>query len=170
MKLRHTELAERTLRDAYAMFPTGVTAVCAEIDSVPVGLAASSFVSVSIEPPLVSICIARTSTTWPRLKQADIVGVSVLGSDHSEAVRALARKSGDRFLNIVWERSDSGAIFVHGSSLWLECSIDEEVPAGDHHIVLLRVRALETYPAVAPIVFHSSAFAQLRMTAPYRAY
>ena len=97
MTLTRTVLDQQTLREAYAQFPSGVVAIAAEIDGVPVGLAASSFVSVSIDPPLVAVCIQNTSTTWPKLEAAPNIGVSVLGEAHNDAVRTLAAKTGDRW-------------------------------------------------------------------------
>jgi len=87
----------RALRDVYACFPSGVTALCALLDGVPVGIAASSFTTVSITPPLVSVCIQRNSTTWPLLQAAPRIGVSVLGELHGKVCRQLAAKTGDRF-------------------------------------------------------------------------
>lgn len=161
LRLTAEQLTSEILRSAYAMFPTGVTAVCAFIDSKPVGLAASSFVSVSIDPPLVSVCIAHSSTTWSLLRRAKRLGISVLGKGHREAARALAAKSADRFSGITWEHNEAGAVFLHDSALWLECSVADEILAGDHNIVVMNVLALESYPQVAPIVFHGSKFTQL---------
>ena len=77
----------RDLRDVYGAFPSGVVGLCALVDDVPVGMAASSFVAVSLEPPLVAVCVQRTSTTWPRLRDRPFVGVSVLGESHDLAAR-----------------------------------------------------------------------------------
>jgi flavin reductase (DIM6/NTAB) family NADH-FMN oxidoreductase RutF len=156
-----TELTSEVLRHAYGMFPSGVTAVCAMIDDKPTGMAASSFTSVSVEPPLVSVCVAHTSTTWPLLKRAERLGVSVLASDHSSVARSLSAKVGDRFANTAWDVSLHGAVFVHGSALWLDCRIEAEFRAGDHDIIVLRITALQPYPDVAPMVFHGSKFRQL---------
>lgn len=57
-----------------------------------------------------------------------------------------------------------GTVFVHGSTLWLECSIVNQVPAGDHDIVILGIASLKTYPDFAPIVFHRSGFRELAPT------
>lgn len=155
------ELTVDALRHAFGMFPSGVTAVCALIDDRPVGMAASSFTSVSLDPPLVSVCMAHTSSTWPVLKRSARLGVSVLASNHSMVARALSAKNGDRFADVSWEVSDTGAILLHGSALWLECIIEHEFRAGDHDIVVFRVTSLQPYPDVAPMVFHGSAFRQL---------
>jgi flavin reductase (DIM6/NTAB) family NADH-FMN oxidoreductase RutF len=159
--LTGTELTTEVLRHAYGIFPSGVTAVCALIDGAPVGLAASSFTSVSMDPPLVSVCVAHSSSTWPVLKTAPRFGVSVLASDHSDIARSLSSKTGDRFAEVSWEVTEQDAVLVHGSALWLDCSIEHEFRAGDHDIVVLRVAALQPYPDVAPMVFHGSKFREL---------
>ncbi len=149
------------LRRAYSCFPSGVTALCGLVDGRPDGMAASSFTSVSLEPPLVSVCVAHTSTTWPRLAELPTLGVSVLAEGHAALARSLASKSGDRFADASWMATDTGAVLLDGSALWLECVVDDLVRAGDHDIVLLGIRSLRTFPDVAPMVFHGSAFRQL---------
>lgn len=149
------------LRQAFGCFPSGVTALCAMIDGAPRGMAASSFTSVSLEPPLVSVCVARSSTTWPVLARADRLGVSVLASDHADVATSLSARVGDRFAGVAWEAGIGGAVFVHGATLWLACRIDSVLPAGDHEIVLLRIQNLQAYPDVSPMIFHCSGYRQL---------
>ena len=149
------------LRRAYACFPSGVTALCGLVGGLPDGMAASSFTSVSLDPPIVSLCVAHTSTTWPRLAALPTLGVSVLAEGHTELARSLSAKQGDRFAAARWTSTASGAVLLHGSTLWLECAVDSVVAAGDHDIVLLAVRSLCTFPDVEPMVFHGSAFRQL---------
>jgi flavin reductase (DIM6/NTAB) family NADH-FMN oxidoreductase RutF len=149
------------LRRAYGCFPSGVTAVCAAIGDEPVGMAASSFTSVSVDPPLVSVCVQNTSTTWPRLRERSRLGVSVLAHRQDTACRSLSNKHGDRFADVHWEPSADGAVFVHGATVWLDCSVHAEVPAGDHAIVLLRIHGLRADPDGEPLVFHGSRFRQL---------
>jgi flavin reductase (DIM6/NTAB) family NADH-FMN oxidoreductase RutF len=156
-------LTADVLRGAFASFPSGITAVAAIRDDQPRGLAASSFTSVSLDPPLVSVCIARTSTTWPALRAAPRLGLSVLAADHGHVARSLAAKGIDRFAGVSWERTPQGAVFVRGSALWLDCTRYDEFPAGDHEIALLGIQQLWTYPEVTPLVFHGSRFRQLHM-------
>jgi flavin reductase (DIM6/NTAB) family NADH-FMN oxidoreductase RutF len=151
----------RELRNAYACFPTGVTALCALVDGRPAGLAASSFTSVSLEPPLVSVCLQSNSTTWPQLRASPRLGVSFLGVYHDIACRQLSAKTGDRFAGISWEASAAGAVFIDGASVWLECLIDQCIAAGDHEIALLRIETLKVEPDVSPLVFHASRFREL---------
>jgi flavin reductase (DIM6/NTAB) family NADH-FMN oxidoreductase RutF len=149
------------LRRAYGAFPSGVTAVCALRDGAPVGLAASSFVSVSMDPPLVSICVQRTSATWPLLADRDRLGVSVLGADQAAACRQLAGPAAGRFTGLVHHATPEGAVLLTGAAAWLDCSLHDVVDAGDHVLALLRVEALATHDGVAPIVFQASRFHRL---------
>jgi flavin reductase (DIM6/NTAB) family NADH-FMN oxidoreductase RutF len=154
-------LSPAELRSVFAAFPTGVAAVAAVMGGAPTGLAASSFVPVSLDPPLVSVCIARASTTWPALRTAARLGISVLGC-HQEAVsRQLAATGGERFTGLSWRATAHGAVLLPESSAWFDCSVEQEIPAGDHDIVLLRVHDLGA-TAVMPLVFHASTYRRLQ--------
>ncbi|MCW4352393.1 flavin reductase family protein [Hoyosella sp. YIM 151337] len=154
-------LDSRELRQAYAAHPSGVVALCATTDGERTGMALSSFVPVSLEPPLVAVCIQNTSTTWPKLLRAEALGISVLGTEHTAAVRALASKSGDRFAGVHTESRRSGALFLAGSPLTLEVTVHDVVAAGDHQLVLLAVRDVTVWDEGAPLVFHRSSFHRL---------
>ncbi|HEX4559842.1 MAG TPA: flavin reductase family protein [Mycobacterium sp.] len=149
------------LRQAFGCFPSGVTAFCGLLHGVAEGMAASSFTSVSLDPPLVSVCVANTSSTWPKLATLHRLGLSVLAGDHAPIARALASKTGDRFSGVDWMATDGGAVFVHGATLWLECAPFKRIQAGDHEIVVLQIVSLAMYPDVAPMVFHRSGFREL---------
>jgi flavin reductase (DIM6/NTAB) family NADH-FMN oxidoreductase RutF len=148
-------------RHAFACFPTGVTAICALVDGVPVGMAASSFTSVSLEPPLVSVCMQNSSSTWRKLAPAPRLGVSFLAATQEIASRQLAAKAGDRFAGIAWHSTTEGAVFIGGAAVWLDCSIHQRIAAGDHEIVLLQIETLKIQPEVSPLVFHASRYRQL---------
>ena len=156
MKLSHA-----SLREAYGQFPSGVIAVAAAVGGTPVGMAASTFVPVSLDPPLVSFCVQNSSTTWPKLRTRPRLGVSVLGEAHDHAARVLAAKTGDRFAGLATVSTRGGAVFIDGTCVWLEGSVNQLVPAGDHTIVVLRVTDLTVHPDVSPIVFHRSMFRRL---------
>lgn len=157
----NNKLTPTSLREAFGHFPCGVVAIAAQVDGTRVGLAASTFVLVSLEPPLVSFCVQNTSTTWPKLQSVPMLGISVLGEAHDEAARTLAAKTGDRFAGLETVSNDSGAVFIKGTGLWLESAVEQLVPAGDHTIVVLRVNEVTVDAEVAPIVFHRSGFRRL---------
>ncbi|MGI9126348.1 MAG: flavin reductase family protein [Mycobacterium sp.] len=157
------------LRRAFAHFPSGVVAVCADTGTERIGMAVSSFVPVSLEPPLVALCVQNTSTTWPRLAQRPRLGISVLSAEHDKAARTLSAKGGDRFEGIDTQTHEGGALFVAGCAVWIDASIDQQVPAGDHAIVVLRINELhipheQPETGVEPIVFHRSSFRRLTIS------
>lgn len=130
-------------------------------DGLPVGMAASSFTSVSLDPPLVSLCVAHGSNTWPQLSQAPAVGLSVLAHGHAGTARQLAARDGDRFRGIPWEARESGAVAVKGACAFLEVAVRQFVAAGDHDIVVFEVNAFEHDPMSPPLVFHASSFGRV---------
>ncbi|MEN3615745.1 flavin reductase family protein [Plantactinospora sp. ZYX-F-223] len=154
-------LDHRELRRVFSTFPTGVVAIAAVVDGAPTGLAASSFTSVSLDPPIVSLCVAHTSTTWPVLRSAPSYGISVLSVDQEQACRQLSSRGVDRFAALGWRVSDGGAVFLDGASAWLDCTLLEQITAGDHDIVLLRVHDLGGDVEIAPLVFHASQYRSL---------
>lgn len=159
-----SQFDQTLLRQAFSCFPSGVTAFCGMVAGSPEGMAASSFTTVSLDPPLVSVCMANTSTTWPKLANLERFGLSVLAGQHGPIARALASKNGDRFGQVSWTATEQGAVFVHGATLWLECAPFKRVEAGDHEIVILQIVSLAAYPDVTPMVFHRSGFRELAPT------
>lgn len=156
-------LDSEVLRETFAHFPSGVAAMTAEVDGVRHALVASSFtVGVSLEPALVMFAVQKSSGTWPILKHAPRVGVSILGKDQGGLCRQLANRDKDaRFANIDVHRLESGALLLPNASLWFECSIYEEHPAGDHDVVLLEIHSLHVDKDTSPLIFHGSTFRQL---------
>ena len=155
------DLDPQRLREAFGVFPTGVVAVAAEVDGELVGLAASSFTSVSLEPALVSFSIANTSKTWPALRTSARLGLTVLADHHHDVCRQLAGPVDSRFDGLAVTVSADGAVTLDDGLVRYDCSIHEEVVAGDHTIVLLQLHAVEHADTSLPLVFHRSAFGRL---------
>ncbi|MFT4306387.1 MAG: flavin reductase family protein [Microbacterium sp.] len=153
------------LRRAFSVFPSGVVAILAEVDGEVRGIVASAFtVGVSTDPPLVSCAVQRTSTTWPALRRASRLGVTVLADGQGALARQIAGPDRERrFEGVPLRETGSSARFVDGSPLWLECRLYAEHPAGDHTIALLEVTALGTLPELEPLVFHRSDFRTLQL-------
>ena len=153
---------ETALRAAYSLFPSGVVAVAALVDGSPVGMSASSFTSVSLDPPLVSVNAHVKSGTWARLAGSPRLGLSVLGEDQSGICRQLATRGlTDRFAGIRWTAAEGGAVFVEDATAWLECEVTQRVRAGDHEIIVLRLHAVATSPQRPPLIFHASGYHRL---------
>lgn len=146
------------LRGVYGRFPTGVMAICAMHEDDPVGFAASSFNTVSMSPPLVAVSVQRGSGTWPLLAASPRIGLSVLADDQLALCTQLSKRTFDRFVGAEWSATADGAVLVEGAAAWLECSLDEAIPVGDHEMAILRVRRFACNGDKRPLVFHDSRF------------
>jgi flavin reductase (DIM6/NTAB) family NADH-FMN oxidoreductase RutF len=159
------DLDPSRLREAFGVFPSGVVAVAAEVDGALVGLAASSFTSVSLEPALVSFSVANSSKTWPTLRRAGHLGVTILADHHGDVCRQLAGPVEHRFDGLPVTTTDDGATLLDEGLARFDCTVYREVEAGDHTIVLLELHAVEhvTFEGgtSSPLVFHRSAFGRL---------
>ncbi|WP_319691280.1 flavin reductase family protein [Streptomyces europaeiscabiei] len=151
----------QALREAFGRFPSGVIALCGMVDDRPVGMAVSSFTSVSLAPPLVSVCLQTSSNTWPKLRRLQRLGLSVLGEQQGAVCRALAGAEASRFAEVHWETTGEGAVVLPGAVTWYTCTLRAELPAGDHVIALLEIDRLWTLPSAEPLVFHGSRFRRL---------
>jgi flavin reductase (DIM6/NTAB) family NADH-FMN oxidoreductase RutF len=154
-------LDPKALRRAFSAYPSGVVAIAAQVGGKKLGIAASSFTSVSLEPALVSFSIANTSSTWPALRAAGHLGLSVLADHHGEVCRQLAGPADNRFDGLKLRVSDEGALALADAVATFDCTIYREIEAGDHTIVLLRLHAVEGPGSLSPLVFHRSTFGRL---------
>jgi len=159
--INHIEPVPQAMRLAMSAFPTGVVLLAAEVDGTPVGMLANSFTSVSLDPPLVSVNIARASSTWPVLSRARQWGISVLAEDQEAAFRQLSGRATERLSGLDWTSRADGSLILDGASATFIVSFEAQFDAGDHVIVLMRVHGLQRSPDRAPIVFYGSRTARL---------
>ncbi|MFD4407750.1 flavin reductase family protein [Nocardia sp. NPDC058499] len=148
------ELDPALMRSVLGHFATGVVAITG-IDpetEAPTGLAANSFTSVSLEPPLVAFCVAATSTSWPRVRAAGHYTVNILSEAQEPVCRQLAARGAEKFRGIDWQPSPAGAPIMTDSLAWIEAELEAEHSAGDHTIVVSRVRHLYASD-LAPLIF-----------------
>jgi len=149
-------------RKVLAHLPTGVSIITAHGGGGPVGMAANSVTSVSLDPPLVLFCPARTSTTWPDLRAAERFCINIMAGHHEEVTRRFAARGVDRFAGVSFEDRPCGPALVDAVA-WIECVLDAEHDAGDHTIVVARVTAMEAGPEIAePLVFFRGAYGSFR--------
>ena len=124
-------------------FPTGVAVVSARADESALwGLTVNSFTSVSLEPPLILVCIDRAAASHDKLIAAETFAVSMLAEDQADVARRFAAEPAEtRFEEIAWRKASDGSPVLDGAAAWLECVTCEVIPGGDHSIVLGRVTA-----------------------------
>ena len=158
-------LGAHRFRRVLGLFPTGVVLVTAATSEGPTGMAVNSFTSVSLDPPLVSFCAARSSTTWPRIRAAGAFAVNVLGEEDVEVSRRFARKGADRFAGLGHRPGATGAPVLDGVAAHLDCHLHEVHDAGDHVIVLGRVVHLDADDGIRPLVFHGGDYCSLQSAA-----
>lgn len=155
----------KSLRNVFGCFASGVTALCALGETDPIAIVASSFTSVSIQPPLVSVCIQSDSDRWRSLSKAPYLGLSILAEDHDTLCRQIASRAPDRFAGVPWFASEKNSVFIEGAVAHFECTIHTVHEAGDHYIVVLEIEAMKSSPDIAPLVFHGSRFRRLHVEA-----
>lgn len=142
-------------RRAAARFATGVALVTA-----PGGLALviNSFVSLSLEPPLIAFSPARTSRTWRRMRAIGRFGVNVLGAHHAASIRERARPSADRLAGLDIELAATGVPVLRDALAFLGCELEVEHSGGDHTIAVGRVREIRHGGDEPPLVFYNGDF------------
>lgn len=134
---------EREFRDAMGQFCTGVVVVTGFHARKPVGFSAQSFVSLSLQPPLVAISPARTSSTWPLLRAAGRFGINILGADQQALCAGFARSGVEKFEQVRWSGTpEAGPPRLDGIIGFVDCTLEAEHEAGDHTLVIGRVQAL----------------------------
>ncbi|WP_235038082.1 flavin reductase family protein [Microbacterium sp. 18062] len=150
------------IESAFAGFPSGVAALAADVSGAPVGLVSTSFtVGVSFEPPQVLFSVQRSSRTWPTLRRAERIGVSVLARGHEAVCMQLASRSRDRFAGLDITRGEGGALLVSDAAMWLECSLHNELDSGSHTLVILTVERVHVGDGAEPLVYHHRGFRDL---------
>jgi flavin reductase (DIM6/NTAB) family NADH-FMN oxidoreductase RutF len=146
-------------RRALAVHAAGVVVVTAQTEGVPVGLTATSFSSVSLNPPLVSFYVDQSSTTWPWLRQAGTFAVNVLAGDQAELASRFARKGVDRFAEPTrWVPGPEGVPLLGGVSAHLVCAPHTTVEIGDHILVVGLVTGTGIGAAGRPLLYHQGRF------------
>ncbi|MET9490724.1 flavin reductase family protein [Nocardia sp. NPDC006630] len=148
------------LRTVLAQWATGVVVVTtlAE-DGGRHGMTASSFTSVALEPPLVSVCVASAGATCRMIRRSGVFAVNVLGSDHEEVGSRFAGPGlDDRFTAGRWDTATTGAAVLADAVAWVDCAVAACYPAGDHTIVLGMVQDAATPRPAAPLIYHDRTY------------
>lgn len=152
----------RTLRDAMGCFATGITVVTAlGDDGAPIGLTANSFTSVSLDPPLLLVCIANTSGTAHRLREAEHFAVNMLQTSQQPTSNRFAGKGQDRFAATAWHSGETGVPLLDGSLGSFECKRHAVHQGGDHFILIGEVVRAQYEPRRDPLLYFRGKYRRL---------
>jgi len=152
------DLDSTLFRSACGKFSTGITVVTIiGEDGQPYGMTANSFTSVSLDPPLVLICIDRKAAILPRLESARFIGINVLAEDQTAISAQFARRGVNRFEAAGWFAGQTGVPLLEGLLAYFECALSQVIDGGDHRIFLAEVRHLKCFEG-RPLLYFASAY------------
>jgi 3-hydroxy-9,10-secoandrosta-1,3,5(10)-triene-9,17-dione monooxygenase reductase component len=157
--------ADRTsdFRTTLGHFASGVVIVAARHQGRPVGLSVQSFASLSLDPPLVSLSVSLTSTTWPAIAEEGRFCASILSADQEALCRRFAVSGADKFASVPWTASPrTGSPRIDGALAWVDCGIQSEYQAGDHRLIVADVLDLARGGRPGPpLLFYQGSFGTL---------
>ena len=153
---------ERTLRDALGSFATGVTVVtCVDGEGRPFGLTVNSFTSVSLDPPLLLVCIAKRARCRGTLAEARHFAVNVLQTGQQPASIRFSTRDQDRFCTTPWSTGETGAPLLMDSLAVFECEREAVHDGGDHDILIGRVIRASFDPNLDPLLYFRGRYRRL---------
>lgn len=152
----------QALRRALGAFATGVTIVTArgKSDGEPVGFTANSFTSVSLEPPLLLVCLAHTARGYAVFCEAEGFAVNVLAAEQEAIARRFATRGAEKFSQTPWRSGQTGAPLIEDCLATFDCAMHQRLTAGDHDILMGRVLGFSRHEGEA-LLFHGGAFQRL---------
>jgi len=152
------EVTPDAMRAAMGAFCSGVVVVTALGADGPLGFTCQSFVSLSLDPPLISFSPARSSSTWPRIREVGRFAVNVLAHDHAELSNKFARSGADKYAGVPWYLSPQGSPILDGVSAWVDCTLWREYDGGDHTIVIGEVTTLDHELERDPLLYYRGSY------------
>ncbi|MBS1854861.1 MAG: flavin reductase family protein [Acidobacteria bacterium] len=163
MSSDHARVTGAEFRRACGRFATGVT-IASVLDAAgaPHGLTVSSFTSVSLEPPLVLVCLGHGVSNIQLFREATYFGINVLNEDQQALSDHFARKGHDRFGSIPWEKGASGVPLIPGCLARMECAVHRRVEMGDHDIFVGEMMHCEVSEG-NPLIHFAGAYRKLEL-------
>ncbi|MBN9045601.1 MAG: flavin reductase family protein [Rhizobiales bacterium] len=151
----------KELRRAFGTFVTGITVVTAnDAGGTPRGMTANSFTSVSLDPPLLLVCIGKSASSFPVFEQADCFAVNLLHENQAEVSSVFAARVQDKFSVVNTDVVHTGAPVLTDCLTWFDCTVFNRIDAGDHIILVGRIQAFGTSP-LAPLAFCRGQYAKV---------
>jgi flavin reductase (DIM6/NTAB) family NADH-FMN oxidoreductase RutF len=156
----------KDFRNALGAFATGVTVITTQRGEHPYGMTANAFSSLSLDPPLILVCVKSSAEGSQIIDQNGVFAVNVLGAEQEALSRYFSSKERprgiDAFKEISHRRGRSGSPILEGVAAFLDCRVTARHPAGDHTIFIGEVLALGIDASVEPLLFHLGQYRYLR--------
>lgn len=155
----------RYFRDVLGNVPTAVVAITAmDVDGQPTGMTVGSFISVSLDPPLVAFLPDKSSSTFPKIRESGRFCANILTANQEDVCRQLSLKGVDKFARLRWEESALGTPHLAGAIGWIDCTISDIHDAGDHFIVVGAVDSLRADHRDSPLIFLRGGYGRFAST------
>jgi 3-hydroxy-9,10-secoandrosta-1,3,5(10)-triene-9,17-dione monooxygenase reductase component len=146
-------------RAAMGYFPSGVTIVTTWDEGEPVGSTINAFSSVSLDPPLLLICLANDNPIRAAVERSAVFGVNILHADGRPIAHRFAREPlTDRFCEHAYRAVDGGAPQLEATPVFIDCALEHLYPAGDHVIAVGRGVRIDHIQGVTPLLYHRGQF------------
>jgi flavin reductase (DIM6/NTAB) family NADH-FMN oxidoreductase RutF len=156
-------LTSEEFRDVIGHFASGVTVITVSVDGRLHGTTASAVTSLSLEPPMLLVCMNRESATGQAMAAARAFAVNILGEDHGELATRFARKGGDKFAGVDLAGGEQGHPLLAGAIAQLECRVAEQVAAGTHIVFIAAVEAASARRGAPPLAYFRGRFGRLEL-------
>jgi len=141
------------LRRVMGHFATGVTVITTiSKEGEPFGLTANSFTSVSLDPPLVLICVDKKAESYPHFEESRVFTVNILNNEQEALSRRFAVSGGDKFRGVAYHPGFNGVPILDGALAYLECKLHSVADGGDHTVYVGEIEQAETIEG-KPLLF-----------------
>ena len=156
-------LTSEEFREVIGHFASGVTVITVSVDGRPFGTTASAVTSLSLEPPMLLVCMNRESATGVAMGRTGAFAVNILGEDHGELAIRFARKGDDKFEGVEIAEGERGQPLLAGAIAHLECRVTEQVAAGTHIVFIAEVEAATAQVGAPPLAYYRGRFGRLEI-------
>jgi 3-hydroxy-9,10-secoandrosta-1,3,5(10)-triene-9,17-dione monooxygenase reductase component len=148
-----------SFRAVMGSFLAGVTVITADHADGPVGMAASAFSSLSMDPGLILFCPQKSSSTWAKIDEVGHFAVNILAEEHQQVSQQMA-SPGDKFAGINWHGESTGSPVLDDALAWIDCVIKDRFDGGDHWIVVGQIKSLGHRDGT-PLAYYRGAYGKL---------
>lgn len=155
-----TPLTSEEFRNVMGHFASGVTVITADDDGNPVGSTASAFTSLSLDPPMVLVCLNKSSHTAQVIHATKRFGVNIVGEDGPDLAMRFAARRDDKFSGLDWHRGAHEVPLLDQALASVECSVVEETQGGTHYVFIAAAETATLHPG-SPLAYYRGRFGRV---------